>query len=304
MSAYTVNSTVVHAALVSEVAQRDGALSRYRALREEYAMARLVRVRQQRLMASHMETLSQLQRCVASLLDLQSTTDDKAHAEANVPDTLVEAVRVLVAAERGEGVRESLKSTLARYTACRTTLSASFTAPGTCQDTQPLERSRKEQVAAEGRPALGDALPSAFELRPLLYWSDASLSYQRRLLDARRLLASEVARARCQAALLTADNTTNGFAGAAAAQKQQASALEEARAELKSAKDFQRCVKRRLYEVHQQIARETLPANDGSQGRLAPEAAAAMRSQITKELRNGRVTLLRILCQEIGSSWL
>ncbi|KPI88016.1 hypothetical protein ABL78_2892 [Leptomonas seymouri] len=296
MSDWVRSANVACAALVVELAQRDGALARYQTLRRRYEVTRLVCMRKQRLMASHTGTLSQLQSLLASVLARQASAGESASAEVEVPDTLVAAVRVLLAVTRCDHVKEKLQVMLARYVVGRVPRSMSPAPVSFCSFTVPAGSDGSSRIVPQDTACGTVPLQLVVHLRPLLCWSNALLSYQC-VLPARRLLASEVARVSYQASILAAENAAGDPDMVARAQKQQTVALEDARAELKKAKDLQRCVKRRLYEVHQQISKGARSSDTETMGHPDPRAAAEMHAQIKKELRKGRVTLLRILCE-------
>jgi hypothetical protein len=295
---------VVQAALACELAQRDGALMRYEKLKGEYEIARLRQARRRRLASSHAETLLQLRELVRSVQALLNTCAAM-KMRATVPDTLVTAVRLLLSSKASEEVDKKMLVTLSRYSSfsrmsvltreCRGG-SSSVSVDGIPHNSAvPVAvSSTSSSVCGEGSRS---PLPS-LALGPLLLWSHAGLSYRCHLLDTRRRLASELARAGCRhAASLRKSQQTGSALESDNTTETQQNAVETARAELKRAKDFQRCVKQRLYEVHQLLIRARHASCVDARGCFHSEAATEAYRQIQEELQRGRVTLLRILCE-------
>lgn len=292
-----MSAGIAHAALVKEVAQRDGALERYQALRERYELASLARTRRQLLMASHVETLSHLRSLVAAVAEMQSSAErDDATVEPPVPETLLAAVRLLTSSTLcGYELQESLQAILSCGAAFQVLQAEALAAT-----TSPAERPCAQHLI-QGEPLSIQKRVSAkqaYQLKPLLHWCSAGLPYQQRLLEPRRHIASELARVRRYTVLISADPSQNsGFAEATTQ-----TALKDAREGLRRAKNSQRCVKRRLYELHQRLTTAGWDECTTADDDLDPEAATQTLAQIRKELQRGRVTLLRILCDEDGFS--
>lgn len=288
MNDAAASSTVTHAALSAERVRLDGARVTYDTLRERYELARLARERQRVVMASHEQTLTALQHLVADVRAALAEEETVLQASQQIPDTVVAAVGLVLAAPRTNRTAERLRNVLACYAEAiedKQVHPAADQVPSvsSSQDgSSSIVRGRCEQDNGNG-------------LCPLLKWSTSGLSYAARILPERRLLASELARVRCAVALrctrsanLSTSIDAKRPAASGMVRPTQRETLEDARASLKRVKDLQRCLKRRLYETHQRLTAGTYPF----------EAAVELYAQIRRELRTGRVTLLRILCEE------
>ncbi|AYU79943.1 hypothetical protein conserved [Leishmania donovani] len=290
------DASVEHAALAYQRVRREHALQRYLKAREAYEVACIARERRQLVLQSHNHTLRLLEGVVG---DVKAVVDATLKEGLSVRESTVTAAEMLLASSCYKRAERGLVTLLAHEGRQHEALQAA-TPP-------PTETSLIPQVFSPGSRADKPVASSSEKhmLRPLLLLCEWRLDYTTLLCRQRLPLFSELARAQrlihnssesARVARRRAHAPTAPIAQRCQLQ------VAEARASLAKARASQRSLKDRLHQLHQMLSRSA-PVHAESGVFVDAGVAEEIQAQLRREIAVGRVTLLRILCENLSGAF-
>ncbi|CBZ28159.1 hypothetical protein, unknown function [Leishmania mexicana MHOM/GT/2001/U1103] len=290
------DAPVEHATLAYERVRREHALQRYLKAREAYEVACIARDRRQLVVQSHNHTLRLLERVVG---DVKAVVDATLKEGFSVRESTVTAAEMLLASSCYKRAERGLVSLLVQERR-QHEVSQVATPP-------PTETSLIPQVFSSSSRADKPVVSSSEKhmLRPLLLLCEWRLDYATLLCRQRLPLFSELARAQRL--------VYNSSEGAREARRRVGAPtpsvvqqcrvqVSEARASLAKARTSQESLKDRLHQLHEMLLRSA-PVHAESGVFVDADVAEEIQAQVRREMAVGRVTLLRILCENLSGAF-